>query len=99
MSTNVHVNIALDNSCLNAKGRCPFLNKLDELEKRGLITLSTSSTSAREQIETQKSNEWLTKYLKRIRELEEIMEPLIIGTSIVSRARGGNFYLANTPNS
>lgn len=57
MPDNIHLNIALDNGCLNAKGKHSVLNKLDELEKKGLVTLSTSSTSTREQIETQKSSE------------------------------------------
>jgi len=87
MSDYVHVNIALDNGCLNAKGKHPVLNKLDDLEEQGLITLSTSSTSTREQIETQKSGEWLTRYLNRIQTLKLIMEPAIVDIAKVGLAR------------
>lgn len=80
------VNIALDNGCLNAKGKHPVLNKLGELEKQGVVTLSTSSTSTREQIETQKSSEWLKRYLSRIKALKEEMEPGIIGTARIGLA-------------
>lgn len=81
------VKVALDTGCLNARGKHPELNKLDELEKEGKITLSTSSTSRREQIETQKDPVWLDKYEKRIDELQEDNEPAMVGVSRVGMSQ------------
>lgn len=83
----IPIKISLDNGCLNAKKGHPILNQINALEKAKKIRLFTASTTWREQIDTQKSPYWLKKYLKRISELEMVMEAGTVDLSRIGKAR------------
>lgn len=68
------IKIGLDTSCLNAKGKHDILNKLEEIEKRGKITLITSTVNEKEQIDTNKNEYWQNKYLEKINQKQKIDE-------------------------
>lgn len=82
------IKIALDSSCLNAYGKLPLINKLQQLEKDQKVEFYVPSSVWVEQITTQ-SPKHLPNYLKRIKESIEILELATVGRARIGKARIG----------